>query len=294
MLNQSPLRALPDSAGDFAVAECVDACVAAARGAISDNTERALRSDLRIYAAWCGGRGVAAVPASPATVAAFVDEMAKARAPATVRRYVSSIAAAHRAVGRGRTVKSAAVRLALQRMHRAKGCRQAQAGGLTFPLRQRLLEAAGTALIDLRDRALVAVAYDGMLRRSELSALQVSDVVEEMGGDATLLVRRSKTDQEGFGDVVYLAPDTVGMVGEWLERVRGLGPDAGAWPPRPRRRRHAHTHHSPCRAGIQHRRQHERLHAYKRGDDVRRDNERRQCAGIHDRSRRRLPQSGRD
>ncbi|MYD95615.1 MAG: tyrosine-type recombinase/integrase, partial [Chloroflexi bacterium] len=85
--------------------------------------------------------------------------------------------------------------------------------------RERLLAAAGKRLIDARDRALVAVAYDGMLRRAELSALQVSDVVEEMGGDATLLVRRSKTDQEGTGEVAYLAPDTVGMVAEWLARA---------------------------------------------------------------------------
>ncbi|MXY55302.1 MAG: hypothetical protein F4Y41_02725 [Gammaproteobacteria bacterium] len=219
MLNPSPLRTLSDSAEDVAAADCVDACVAVARGAISHNTERALRSDLGIYVAWCGERGVAAVPARPATVAAFVDEMAKARAPATVRRYVASIAAAHRTVGRGRIVRSAAVRHALQRMHRAKGRRQEQAQGLTWPLRQLLLEACGTALIDLRDRALVAVAYDGMLRRAELSALQVNDLVEEMGGDATLLVRRSKTDQEGLGDLVYLAPDTVGMAKEWLSRA---------------------------------------------------------------------------
>ena len=82
MLNETPLRALPDSAEDFAVADCIEDCVAAARGAISDNTERALRSDLGIYAAWCGKRGLAAVPASPATVAAFIDEMAAVRAPA--------------------------------------------------------------------------------------------------------------------------------------------------------------------------------------------------------------------
>ena len=219
MLNDSPLRALPDSAEDFTLADCIDICVATAKGAISDNTERALRSDLGIYAAWCGERGLAAVPASPATVAAFVDEMAGVRAPATVRRYVASITAAHRAIGRGRSVRSAAVRLALQRMHRARGRRQAQAQGLTWPLRQRLLEAAGTALIDCRDRALVAVAYDGMLRRSELSALEVADLVEEVGGDATLLVRRSKTDQEGCGSMVYLAPDTVAMVRDWLSRA---------------------------------------------------------------------------
>ena len=103
--------------------------------------------DLGIYAAWCGERGLAAIPADPATVAAFVDDMAESRA-------------------------------------------------LTWPLRQRLLAGAGTRAIDARDRALVAVAYDGMLRRAELSDLQLSDCVEEMGGDASLLVRRGKTDPE--------------------------------------------------------------------------------------------------
>ena len=45
---------------------------------------------------------------------------------------------------------------------------------------------AGERLIDDRNRALLAVAYDGMLRRSELSALQVPDLLEEMDGGATL------------------------------------------------------------------------------------------------------------
>ena len=94
--------------------------------------------------------------------------------------------------------------------------------GLTWPLRQRLLAATGGKPIDARNRAIVAVAYDGMLRRSELSALQVDDLIEEMRGDATLLVRRAKTDQEGLGEVVYLAPDTVAMVKEWLQRG-GIG-----------------------------------------------------------------------
>ena len=104
-------------------------------------------------------------------------------------------------------------------MHRARGRRQGQAHGLTWQLRQRLIEATGAKTIDARNRALVAVAYDGMLRRSELSALQVADLVEEVGGDATLLVRRAKTDQEGYGTMVYLAPDTVALVGEWLARA---------------------------------------------------------------------------
>ena len=52
-------------------------------------------------------------------------------------------------------------------------------------------------MIDVRNRAILAVAYDAMLRRSELVALQVVDVTRERGGSASLLVRRAKNDPEG-------------------------------------------------------------------------------------------------
>ena len=201
--------------------EELSAYLAAASGAFSENTERALKADLGIYAAWCGERGLAALPADPGTVAAFVDAMAAgSRAPSTVRRYIASIAMAHKAVGHGAVTKSPLVKLALQRMHRRKGRRQAQALGLTWPIRQRLLDATGDRLIDARNRALLAVAYDTLLRRSELVALQVDDLSVESYGAATLLVRRGKTDAQGRGAMVYLARDTVAMVGEWLRRSR--------------------------------------------------------------------------
>ena len=182
------------------------------------NTERARRADLALYANWCRGRGLTAVPAEPGTVAAFVDAMAATRAPATVRRYVASLAIAHRAAGHPGATRAVPVRLAVERMYRRYGRRQAQARGLTWPLRLRLLEAAGDRLIDLRNRALLGVAYDAMLRRSELVALRVSDFETERAGGATLLVRRGKTDPEGCGAMAYLARDTVALVSEWLAR----------------------------------------------------------------------------
>ena len=116
------------------VAEQLGQFVRAARGAFSDNTERALKSDLAIYAEWCAERGERALPAAPETVAAFVDAKAELRAPATVRRYVTSIGIAHRALGLEKTLKTPPVQLALKRMHRKKGRRQNQATGLTWPL----------------------------------------------------------------------------------------------------------------------------------------------------------------
>ena len=129
-----------------------------------------------------------------------------------MRRYVTSIAIAHRALGLEKTVKSSPVQLALKRMHRKKGRRQDQATGLTWPLRQRLLDAAGERLLDDRNRALLAVAYDAMLRRAELVSLQVPDLLGEVPGDGSLLVRRSKTDCEGRGEVVWIGRDTVRLV----------------------------------------------------------------------------------
>ena len=107
-------------------------------------------------------------------------------------------------------------------MHRRRGRRQAQVQGLTWPLRNRLLEAAGDRLIDLRDRALLTVGYDTLLRRAELVSLQVTDLLEDMDGTATLLVRSGKTDPEGKGAMLYLAHDTVQTVKAWLARS-GVG-----------------------------------------------------------------------
>ena len=199
------------------VGDPLAACFEAARGAFSNNTERALRADVEIFAFWCRQHVLEAVPASAATVVAFIDDMARVKAPSTVRRYVSSIATLHKALGQTNPLESARVRFALQRMHRLRGRRQAQVQGLTWPLRNRLLEAAGDRMIDIRNRALLAVAYDTLLRRSELVSLEVTDLLVEVDGSATLLVRSGKTDPDGRGAMLYLARDTVQMVRRWLE-----------------------------------------------------------------------------
>ena len=103
----------------------------------------------------------------------------------------------HKALREANPVDSATVRFALQRMHRRRGRRQTQVQGLTWPLRNRLIEATGDRLIDARDRALLAVGYDTLLRRAELVSVKVPHLREEIHGTATVLVRSGKTDAEG-------------------------------------------------------------------------------------------------
>lgn len=215
---KSHIDPLADAESDAELAERLARFVETVGSAFSRNTKRALRADLRVFLTWCRRHGLTAMPALPATVVAFIDDMGRSRAPATVRRYVSSIATLHRSLRLENPACSTAVKLALQRMYRLRGRRQTQVAGLTWPLRNRLIEAAGGRLIDARNQALLAVAYDTLLRRSELVSLEVSDLAEEPDGSATLLVRTSKTDPEGKGAVLFLARDTVSLVNAWLAR----------------------------------------------------------------------------
>ena len=186
-----------------------------AGGAYSGHTERALRADIERFSAWCEERKRCALPARSETVADFIDAMSRTLAPGTVRRMVSSLATFHRAAGYESPAERARVRLALKRMHRTKGRRQKQVKGLTWALRERLIAFAGDRLIDVRNCAMVALAYDTLLRRSELVALQVPDILVEMDGTASVLVQRSKTDADGDGKLVYLHRDSLKLVQAW-------------------------------------------------------------------------------
>jgi hypothetical protein len=56
----------------------------------------------------------------------------------------------------------------------------------------------GTSLRELRDRAIMLLGFSGAFRRSELVALNLGDIEWTTEG-ALVSIRRSKTDQEGFG-----------------------------------------------------------------------------------------------
>jgi len=200
-----------------ALATNLAAYAALAADAFSPNTLRALLADQRVFGAFCDQHGVTDLPATPATVAAFVRAMAATKKPASIRRYLSSIAHKHRAAQALDPTKADAVVLAVKALHRAEGRAQKQAA----PLRREHVVAALRArprlsLRDLRQRAILAVAYDSLCRASELVELRVKDVMPADDGAATVLVRRAKNDQEGEGSVRFLRRDTMTHVRAWL------------------------------------------------------------------------------
>jgi integrase len=190
-----------------------------ARGAFAPETLRALRKASNAFSAWASAEGRPALPADPAAVAAYVDHLAAAeprRSAATIRQAVWAISSLHRAASLPDPTKAEVVRLALKRMAKA-GTRQRQAAPIGGRELERILATAGTTFPALRNVALALVMSDMLARRSEAVALQLEDVQPNPAdGSATVLIRRSKTDQEGAGVVLWLSPRTMIHLHAWI------------------------------------------------------------------------------
>jgi integrase len=212
----SPLTTSPS--GALMLADRLADWSGMAQGAFAANTLRAWKADWAVFTMSCRAFRLEALPANPKTVRAFVFEcLGKGKKPATVRRYVSTIGRAHRASGVSDPTASEDVKLALKEMGRNSTARQKQARGLTWAEIELFLSVEPRNLRDIRDRALVAVAYDTMCRREELVLLRVEDIADAGDGSGSILIRRSKTDTTGEGATAYLSPLTMRLVAEWLK-----------------------------------------------------------------------------
>ena len=181
----------------------------AAAGAFANATERALASDTRIWATWCAEHGHTPLPAVPDAVAAFVRDVGVTKKPATIARYLASLAHLHRVADLPSPTGDNVVRLALRSLRRNKPTRQRQATGLNAAVLERLAVALTGSPRDLRDVAMLRLARDMLARRSELVALDITDLERADDGSATVIIRRSKTDQTGQGTVQFVSSATM-------------------------------------------------------------------------------------
>jgi integrase len=79
-----------------------------------------------------------------------------------------------------------------------------------------MIAAAGGTIRDLRNKALLTAAYTTLARRSELIGFLREDLEIDAEGLGTVLVRRSKTDQEGQGEIAVITPDAMRHLSTWL------------------------------------------------------------------------------
>lgn len=184
--------------------------------AYAPNTIRAYKADFEELIVFCKENKLSALPAKPPTVAKFIDEVANTKiTSASIRRKLVSIAAIHRWANLNDPTKSPDVKLSVRKMHRKLGRLCVQAEPINKKRLQSLLSTTGHDLRGERDRTLLMLAYDTMRRRSELASLLISDIRETNTG-ASILLRRSKTDQERLGTWLHITSQTYIQILAWI------------------------------------------------------------------------------
>ncbi len=202
------LRAALESAADLARAEK------------SAATQRAYKSDFAIFSAWCAEQGLSALPAEPATVAAFIAaEAGRGIKSSTIGRRVAGIRYSHRLAGYPTPTDDERVKAVVRGARRTLGTAPTKKAAATSDKVLAMVAAHRTDLTGKRDRALLLLGFALAARRSELVALDVLDI-EDCPEGLRVTIRRSKTDQEGAGAVIAVCKGSiacpVAAVRDWL------------------------------------------------------------------------------
>ncbi len=207
MPRNTTLAAAP--AGDPFLAHPVWASADLMRASIAANTRRAYEAALR-------GFDNSAYPETDAGIAAYLTGLYEdGRSAACAVMAVAALRFRARLHGRPSPVGAAAMRVlaGFRRLAAERG--RGKVAGVRWEEADRaavMAERSGN-VAGLRDAAIVAVASDALLRVSEVSALDIQDVDLE---EQTVLIRRSKTDQEGRGSVQFLGEPTAKRIRAWL------------------------------------------------------------------------------
>jgi integrase len=204
------------ASADFEVPQATARLIAEA---VPANTALAYRSRWRSFEAWCARAGRVPLPATAQTVAAYLAHLATERGlkATTVDAHLTAIRAVHR--GAGATAPDA---LTARKVVVAAQRREAARDGRYGPRRAVPVMAADLPAIvaacddqtaaGLRDRAVVLLGFALLARRSELAALNLSDVELVPGEGIAVTIRASKTDQSARGvirRIHYAANDRV-------------------------------------------------------------------------------------
>jgi site-specific recombinase XerD len=189
------------------------------------NTRRAYHSDWKCFSDWCAEEGVSALPAEAETVVAYLSYLfTKKKKPSTIARQKSTISQAHATAGYDSPTTAKIVVDTMKGIKRELGIMRNKKNPLLAEDIKLICEKKED-LRDLRDCALLLIGFSGAFRRSELISLNAEDVRFTREG-IRIILRRSKTDQEGAGMEKGIAygsnPDTcpVRILQDWLEAAQ--------------------------------------------------------------------------
>jgi integrase len=188
-------------------------------------TRTAYDQGFRAFERWCTANGLSALPATSESIVLYLTTLLESgRKLSTVKRARVAIGQAHAAARLPRSDRAHQVRELERGMGRVHGTREEGAPPLLHEQVVQITKAIRAGARGDRDRVLLLLGFWGAFRASELVALRIEDVTLEPAR-LRVLVRRSKEDQLGRGEIVRLdaSPQrelcVVDAVIRWLQRV---------------------------------------------------------------------------
>jgi len=164
------------------------------KASLSPNTLRSYKSMWKKFDEWCKSFGIVSFPCSSETIALYLSSIGSSVSFSTLDSTIAAIEAYHERGGesvKGDPSLFRRIRKGIRRSHKEnQSIRQAPA--LTVLDLKGVCCNLGRSLKDLRDKALITVAFFGAFRRSELSALDVGDLDFSDRG-VTISILQSKT-----------------------------------------------------------------------------------------------------
>jgi site-specific recombinase XerD len=187
-------------------------------GAYAPATIRGYKADFEAFSKWCSDNNIQPVPAASGAIIEFLEAQSLTMAMSTIDRRLHAIRRVHKLLGLSDPTDDEDVRLGFRKIRRSKFARPKQAKGLTSSYLKRFLAAQPDNLIGLRNKAMIAIGYELLTRRSELVALRVDDLEFRNDGTIKAIIRRSKADPFGHGRLAFTSRETSDLVKEWLQR----------------------------------------------------------------------------
>ena len=171
---------------------------------------------------WAADHGREALPATGTDVADYLEARHAAGAsPATVHTARAAVAKVHQVSGLADPAADGLCRDVLRRIGREGRDRgRGQVAGIGWTHAEAAASLAsngGAGLQGLRNAAIIRVMSDTLARISEIAALRCADVEADATGGGTVLIRASKSDQQGEGSTRYVGPATLAAVNRYLE-----------------------------------------------------------------------------
>lgn len=191
------------------------------QGQYSESTLRRLKSAWSMFVAWCNENNRQSLPSSPDTVEDYLKSTNNKLHGNTLKVNLWAISKTHKISGCPDPTKDIYVEGQLKQIIRNKkysgeSPRQATAFN-EFHLNQIIdLWGASSSPMHKRDLMVLGLAYESLLRESEIVRIKFKHINWSHDGSALITIPYTKTNQLGTDEVVYISKQVTSIIRKYL------------------------------------------------------------------------------